>query len=350
MKNLIILVIVMSVFLIHGQTIVRWTTNMGEMTAELREDLVPVTAYNFRNLSSAGFYDGVIFHRVIADFMIQDGDPTGTGYGGPGYNIPDEFHPELTHVRGVLSMANTGNPNTGGSQYFITVVPTHWLDNAHAVFGYVFDGMEVADAISEVPTDSNNRPIDPVIIDSIRVLTPPVESFLPESTRNVVEMGHVEVFLMNCSDYSVQYEWYINEEQQTETGSIFTCNFSQGGDFNVMCRVTGDYEYDYELVWQYEVINNAVLGDEIEPGNSLNCYPNPFNPRTTVTYNAQESGNLKLLIYNLKGQIVAVLENGYKERGLHQAVWEAEEAASGVYLVRYESESGRYTRKILLMK
>jgi cyclophilin family peptidyl-prolyl cis-trans isomerase len=109
----------------------------------------PQTVNNFVFLARDGYFDGTTFHRVIADFMVQGGDPTGTGTGGPGYRIPDEFHPELRHDRpGVLSMANAG-PNTGGSQFFITHVATPWLDGKHAVFGEVVDGMEVVRAIRE---------------------------------------------------------------------------------------------------------------------------------------------------------------------------------------------------------
>jgi len=156
---------------IYSQTVVQWYTSMGDFRAQLREDLVPMTAQNFIDLSNANFYDDLIFHRVISGFMIQDGCPYGTGYGGPGYTFDDEFHPDLRHDEpGILSMANSG-PNTNGSQYFITVAPTTWLDDAHAVFGKIIDGMEVVYAISEVETDANDKPLIDVEIDSIRVVT-----------------------------------------------------------------------------------------------------------------------------------------------------------------------------------
>jgi cyclophilin family peptidyl-prolyl cis-trans isomerase len=167
----------------QAQTVVQWYTNMGDFRVQLREDLVPMTAQNFIDLTNAEFYDGLIFHRVIANFMIQDGDPTGTGSGGPGYTFDDEFHPDLRHDQpGILSMANAG-PNTNGSQYFITVVPTAWLDDVHAVFGKVMDGMEVVYAISEVETNANDRPLVDVVIDSIRVVTgePEIEMTSPVS-------------------------------------------------------------------------------------------------------------------------------------------------------------------------
>jgi peptidyl-prolyl cis-trans isomerase B (cyclophilin B) len=123
-------------------------TNRGRIVLELAEDDAPNTVANFVNLAEKGFYNGVAFHRVLANFMIQGGDPTGTGRGGPGYVIADEFSPNLKHVRGVISMANAG-PNTGGSQFFITHVPCPHLDGKHAVFGRVVDGMDVVDSIRQ---------------------------------------------------------------------------------------------------------------------------------------------------------------------------------------------------------
>ena len=121
-------------------------TNKGAICLELAEDDAPNTVANFIHLAEKGYYDGLAFHRVIPDFMVQGGCPEGTGRGGPGYVIRDEFSPNLRHTRGVISMANAG-PNTGGSQFFITHVPTPWLDGKHAIFGKVISGMEVVDAI-----------------------------------------------------------------------------------------------------------------------------------------------------------------------------------------------------------
>ncbi len=124
-------------------------TNRGDIVIDLYADKAPNTVNNFVALARDGFYDGVSFHRVIADFMVQGGDPTGSGRGGPGYQFNDEFHPELVHDGpGVLSMANAG-PNTNGSQFFITHVATNWLDNKHSVFGKVRSGQDVVDAIQQ---------------------------------------------------------------------------------------------------------------------------------------------------------------------------------------------------------
>jgi peptidyl-prolyl cis-trans isomerase A (cyclophilin A) len=144
-------------------------TNQGTFDIELFEDRAPLTTKNFIDLVNRGFYNGVVFHRVIAGFMIQGGDPKGTGMGGPGYTIKDEFHPELKHdTEGILSMANAG-PNTGGSQFFITLARTPWLDNKHAVFGKVTKGLDVVKAIGGAKTDSRDRPLEPVVIEEITI-------------------------------------------------------------------------------------------------------------------------------------------------------------------------------------
>ncbi|TCS80878.1 peptidylprolyl isomerase [Pectinatus cerevisiiphilus] len=144
-------------------------TNMGDFEIELFEDKAPITTKNFLDLIDKGFYDGVIFHRVIDGFMIQGGDPDGTGMGGPGYTIPDEFDASLKHdSEGILSMANAG-PNTGGSQFFITLAPTPWLDGHHSVFGKVIKGMDTVKKIGHAETDFEDRPCAKIVIESVSV-------------------------------------------------------------------------------------------------------------------------------------------------------------------------------------
>ena len=137
-------------------------TTIGDITIGLYEDM-PITAGNFEKLAKEGFYDGVIFHRVIDGFMIQGGDPTGTGMGGPGYAIKDEFTYHNKNARGTISMANSG-PNTGGSQFFINLVDNAYLDSKHPVFGKVMEGMDVVDKIGKVPADQNNKPLEEIKI------------------------------------------------------------------------------------------------------------------------------------------------------------------------------------------
>jgi peptidylprolyl isomerase len=144
-------------------TTVLLETTMGDVKIELLDDTMPITTGNFRKLVEKGFYNGTLFHRVIAGFMIQGGDPQGTGLGGPGYTIKDELPANNRNARGTISMANAG-PNTGGSQFFINVVDNHRLDPKHPAFGRVVSGMEVVDAISRTQTDSQDRPRTKVTI------------------------------------------------------------------------------------------------------------------------------------------------------------------------------------------
>ena len=166
-----------------GQLMCRFKTSMGDMVAELYEEQAPRTVSNFVALAVGGvewttpsgepstkaLYSGTVFHRVIQNFMLQGGDPTGTGRGGPGWRFKDEFSPDLRHTgKGTLSMANAG-PNTNGSQFFICQVPTPHLDGRHTVFGRVLEGLDIIDAIADVPKGAMDRPVDDVFVNEIEV-------------------------------------------------------------------------------------------------------------------------------------------------------------------------------------
>jgi peptidyl-prolyl cis-trans isomerase A (cyclophilin A) len=170
---------------LNTETAATLQTSRGDIAVTLHADRTPRTVANFVGLatgerewtdpntgetvSGEPLYDDVLFHRVIDDFMIQTGDPLGTGRGGPGYTFDDEFHEDLSHdSAGVLSMANSG-PDTNGSQFFITLAPQPHLDGRHSVFGKVTDGMDVVQEIGDVETDENNRPVDPVYLESVSV-------------------------------------------------------------------------------------------------------------------------------------------------------------------------------------
>jgi peptidyl-prolyl cis-trans isomerase A (cyclophilin A) len=150
-------------------TYAHFDTSLGNFTIQLFEEQAPKTVDNFVKLAEKDFYNGVIFHRVIDGFMIQGGDPTGTGRGGPGYKFADEFHPQLRHnSEGILSMANAG-PNTNGSQFFITLAPTPHLDNRHAVFGKVVEGMDIVKKIGKTQTGAMDRPVTDVVMKTVKV-------------------------------------------------------------------------------------------------------------------------------------------------------------------------------------
>ena len=153
---------------------VRFYTNNGDFVVELEDKLAPITSSNFLKLVNEKFYDGIIFHRVLQNFIIQGGDPTGTGSGGPGYSIQDEFHEDLSNIEKTISMANSG-PNTGGSQFFFNMKDNTFLDynespstSKHAVFGKVISGYSIVQTISNVSVNSQDRPLTDVVVDSIR--------------------------------------------------------------------------------------------------------------------------------------------------------------------------------------
>src|SRR3989344_5506296 len=172
MRNNIIILIVLLVFIagcggneMNENPKVKLETTQGDIVIELYDKEMPITAGNFKKLVQEKFYDGVIFHRVIDGFMIQGGDPIGTGAGGPGYTIKDEFkNSDLDkNNRGTISMANAG-PNTGGSQFFINLINNNFLDGKHPVFGKVVEGMDVADNITKVDKDAQDKPLEDVLI------------------------------------------------------------------------------------------------------------------------------------------------------------------------------------------
>ncbi len=159
-------------FQIQAQTQVDFYTTMGDFRVELREDLMPITAQNFIDLTEAEFYDGVIFHRVISGFVVQGGDPLGTGFGGPGYTIMDEYHPAMNHdSTGVIAMAKTSQPNSAGSQFYFSLDALPSLDETYAVFGSCIQNIEVIEAMGNVATGANDRPIVDIVMDSVRVVS-----------------------------------------------------------------------------------------------------------------------------------------------------------------------------------
>ena len=178
MIGVVLLILIVGIFFLisrpekaeKANTKILLETSMGDITLEMYDSTMPLTTSNFENLVKKKVYDGVIFHRVIPNFMIQGGDPTGTGYGDPSIpTIKDEFTSSNANNRGTIAMANAG-PNTGSSQFFINTINNNYLDTKHPVFGKVLEGMDVVDAISQVQRDKNDKPLTPVTIIHARIL------------------------------------------------------------------------------------------------------------------------------------------------------------------------------------
>ncbi len=173
MKNLI-KIFVLAIYLISfnragAQTEVTFYTTKGSFKVALTDTLTPVTVDSFKARVSQKFYDGLIFHRVIDGFVVQGGDPLGTGFGGPGYTLPDEFSSPLKNIQGTIAMANTGMPHSGGSQFYFNLVNNSSLDGKYTVFGQVTTNFTVVQTIGHVPVDANNKPLTNVYMDSIRI-------------------------------------------------------------------------------------------------------------------------------------------------------------------------------------
>ncbi|OGE85140.1 MAG: hypothetical protein A2Y39_02240 [Candidatus Delongbacteria bacterium GWF2_40_14] len=266
---------------VSSQTVVQWYTSMGNFKGQLREDLVPITANNFMDLTNAGFYDGLIFHRVIQGFVIQDGDPLGTGTGGPGYTIPDEFHPELNHnSAGVLSMANAG-PDTGGSQYFITLDSYPHLNDHYSVFGKIVEGMDAVFNISYVPVDDSDKPVTIVRIDSIRVIySPPAEGVYRSGYVEKRKLIFGEVAEINISDLFAARDSSavtVTVEGNSDPGilscslndSILTLtagNTAEGTSTVTLKGTSGDFYETFDI--NVSVIDYSLRVEDFETGDT----------------------------------------------------------------------------------
>lgn len=197
MKNLIKICLlvcgVMRLCSADAQTEAMYYTSMGNFKVRLTDTLIPRTVDSFIARVSEKFYDHQIFHRVIDNFMIQGGDPLGTGYGGPGYTLPDEFNPTLKNVPGALAMANAG-PNTSGSQFYVNLVTNAHLDNHYTVFGMVIENFTVVQSIGHVPTNSGNKPLTDVRLDSIRI----TKVYYPAAVHNVTNNTAVSIYPNPC--------------------------------------------------------------------------------------------------------------------------------------------------------
>lgn len=371
---MLVIIFLLSFYTASAQSIAEWHTTLGEFQVMLREDLMPITTNNFISLTNSNFYDGLIFHRVVVDFVIQDGDPTGTGTGGPGYTIPDEYHPEmLFEEEGVLGMAKTSQPNSAGSQYFITLAPTPWLNGNYAAFGNVIAGMDVVQTIGDVPTNGPNGnppyyPDDPVYIDSIRIVTPQLFGITPEEDSLSAAVGEMLMFAVLSNDPGLTYSWYVNEVLQAETGFILFYTFPAAGSY-VVRSIVSNGAYEYPTCWYVEVGGTASENSNLSSlPFLLQNSPNPFNPVTTISfaYTPDLPENPAIQIYNLQGRQVKILPvtpsprfSGSNEGSpagsiMHSVIWDGTDdkgqpVTSGIYFYRLNIRNSP-TGKMILLK
>jgi peptidylprolyl isomerase len=240
-----------------SQTLVTFYTNQGNFVVELDDSIMPITAGNFKSLVTSKFYDGVIFHRIISGFVIQGGDPTGTGSGGPGYTIQDEFVAGQTNVKQTLSMANSGQPNSGGSQFFINLTNNTFLDfnrapltSKHPVFAEVVSGWPIVETIEMVAVNSSDRPINDVVMDSLRVTGSSLsaEELALNVTRTAIYPNPITV--ESVLDLYLEEKQQISIEILDQSGRIVlktSENCSSGknllslGDLGLRSLSTGSY-------------------------------------------------------------------------------------------------------------
>lgn len=354
--------IIISIFLIplslSARYFARWWTTMGSFTADLRDEIVPITANNFISLTNSGFYDGLHFHRVVAGFVIQDGDPLGTGYGGPNYTIQDEFSPLLHHdSAGVLAMAHSSLPNSAGSQYYITLAPTPDLDGNYAIFGKVFQGLDVVLNIGQVEVDSVlHHPINNVYIDSLKILNMVINSVSPSPDSVVAfdSSNPISFVLLAYGQFeNVLLEWYIDDVLQPQfTDIIMDPVFTTTGMHTAKC-VASDSELTWSTTWQVDVSTVSIDDQSLAPPDIMvmNLYPNPFRDKTTIVYNLKENQPVSISIYDVKGRIVKS-EKLYSKAGINQWTWNVkdEPIATGVYFLKINTEGSYKVQKVFVIK
>ncbi|HOD53599.1 MAG TPA: peptidylprolyl isomerase [Candidatus Cloacimonadota bacterium] len=365
MKKVWIIICIMMIlmpFSLHARRFARWYTSMGQFTAVIRNDIMPITGNNFIELAQTYFYDNLVFHRVVEGFVIQDGCPNGTGTGGPGYTIPDEYSPLILHdAPGVLAMAKTSQPNSAGSQYYITLDAFPHLDGNYAAFGKVIDGMSVVFDISHVPVNANSHPLVDVVIDSLRILGLEINSISPADTVLTTQVSNDLSFFVDAYDVNqfvdANYEWYIdNELIQNAQSSEFVTQFSQTGEHLVKCIVS-DADVDYPIIWHVHV-NPLSTDEDIVQSNmitSVSSYPNPFYQFVSLSYQLKKQDQVKISIYDIKGRLVNPYhhvasrsgENTWQWNGLNQ---DNQMVSNGIYLYRIESNGAAVSGKMIMMK
>ena len=340
----------------NARIFARWHTSMGSFTAELYDELVPITANNFRDLANSGFYNNLIFHRVIDHFMIQDGCPNGTGTGGPGYTIQDEFYPGLLHNHaGVLAMARTPAPNSAGSQYYITVAPANHLNGSYAVFGDIIEGLENVLAIGAVPTGANDKPIIPVNIYTLRMLDLQIGELYPLTSETLnIPVGESQIFVVEAytTQAQISYQWYIDEVINPENSFLLETSFAIHGQHTVRCHIASSDSISYDAIWAVE--SGTQVQDAVSPAlNALDLHvsPNPFLGNLAINCELKTDQQISLEVYNLKGQKLSSLFSAFHKAGDLSLNWDGKSSdgqklPAGVYLLRLKSPTGSIYRKI----
>ncbi len=333
----------------------RWSTSMGSFTAELYDELVPITANNFIDLANSGFYNDLIFHRVIEGFVIQDGCPYGTGYGGPGYTIPDEINPLLHHNQaGILAMAKTSAPNSAGSQYYFTLAPQPSLDGNYAVFGKVVQGLDVVMAIGSVPTDANDKPITPVTIDTLRILDLSIGNTTPPTSEPYIcNINEAQMFILEAfSDALViEYKWYVDGVLQAGFGDfLFETTFNSPGTHTVVCNASND-DWSQDVTWDVDAQGSAV-DDPVPPVSSvLEIVPNPLHDGASIKLHSLTSEAVAVSVYDLRGRHIRSSLDIVKSNS--EWFWDGcnengKRVPAGVYIVQARSDRGTVSKRCLV--
>jgi peptidyl-prolyl cis-trans isomerase A (cyclophilin A) len=358
---IILLLLFVIPFSLSARHFARWYTTMGSFTSDLRDEIVPITANNFIDLTNSGFYDGLHFHRVIDGFVIQDGDPLGTGYGGPGYTIPDEFSDELFHdSAGVLAMAHSAAPNSAGSQYYITLAATPWLDGNYAIFGKVFEGLEVVLNIGHVPVDANDHPVTNVVIDSLRILDLVINNASPNPDSTVMyDMENPAPFVVEAynDDFTVLYRWYVDGVLVPDLADFMFQPVLNDGNHTVACE-TSTTELSWTTTWQVNVYNSTSAADPQNhsvPLSIRKIAPNPFHTGTTINYTSKANQPVFVQIYDSKGRRIRSESIPGSTSQSNSWTWDGKDANSqslptGIYFVQIQSGSQSHTKRCLLIK
>lgn len=360
---LIAMLLALAIFpvLVQARHFARWHTSMGSFTAEIYDEIMPITGNNFIDLTNSGFYNNLIFHRVVAGFVIQDGCPYGTGYGGPGYTIPDETSPLLHHDQaGILAMAKTSAPNSAGSQYYFTLAPAPHLDGNYAIFGKIIEGLDRVLAIGQVPVDATNHPLTPVHIWTLRMLDLNVASVFPDPAETIVaNPGEPLMFMIEATAQTAQisYTWYIDEILQSGANDfIYEPVINSSGNHTVRCNIASSDSIAHNVVWNVQTgtanEDNHLPTPEL---GRLQTYPNPFKDVLEINFTIAKASPVSLEIFNIKGRKVRSLSMGQKSSGTISTSWDGQDDAGnpcggGTYIIRAQSKGGVSIGKAVLLR